>query len=144
MNSLPFMPHPMPRTVLAPIGYGTPWKKESPRFLISFFIFSPINPLISRDFSIVIFASGPLHYHKRFCYLFNCKSHFFTYRNILFAHKILSLLFNVRSILFYPQYTRSFFVFNNVFAFSIFILAIASRLLAPPTYIGVHISKIRS
>ena len=56
----------------------------------------------------------------------------------------LPLLFNVRSIHFYPQYTRSFFVFNNVFAFSIFILAIASRLLVPPTYIGVHISKIRS
>ena len=40
-----------------------------------------------------------------FCCLFNCKSHFFTYRNMLFAHKILSLLFNVRSIHFYPQYT---------------------------------------
>ena len=79
-----------------------------------------------------------------FCCLFNCKSHFFTYRNMLFAHKILPLLFNAHSIHFYPQYTRSFFVFNNVFAFSIFILAIASRLLVPPTYIGVHISKIRS
>ena len=47
------------------------WKKANLlRFLISFSLFPPINPLISRDFSILTFASGPfrgpLHCHKCF------------------------------------------------------------------------------
>ena len=56
------------------------------RYQVSFFYIPPINPLISRDFSILIFASGPVtsilpillkFLKSSYSFLYFCESEFY-------------------------------------------------------------------